>query len=543
MADTNTLYHAALYARRKFIERTQPDEPDPLTADQIKAMKTHLKDFPDIKITGVYMDSRKTGIDHPCPQFQRMIHDIQEGRYTCVVMYSLDTFGKDIYENRYYVLRQFTAMGIRILSLLDDYDSSVSEPTPGDFTRLEELIEQNSKFDSSRSHSATMKEKKLNGYWELTFTPYGYLYRPDTESNLEIDPETEQYVRFIFNEFLSGTSRTKIAKRLTEMGAPSPSLRKKQLGITYTKPSAKDYWTMGGVNVILKNQMYTGDLVYGTQRAAMYVFREAQKRFWTGKPQIVPDHHDPIISRKDFDRAQVMLNMLKQEWMERRKKKPASAPLLTPFRNLVFCGHCGRSMFHLQYRSNRNPYSVYICSSHRYKLDNACPLQLIRLEDVIPEVQAALEKERLLAIKICEQIKEGEQSDCYRQLERHFQSLIDQSLKHGKENTAELIALSDTEQERKKELEDKGTALRKDLVDAINAKQAFKRAFNINNPWLRLYTGLEDGFTITPAVAKKYISQIILYRDAPLVVKEMKQDAKEKLLSYLSLAESGDLIE
>ena len=134
MADTYMLYHAALYARRKFIERTQPDEPDPLTADQIKAMKAHLKDFPDIKITGVYMDSRKTGIDHPCPQFQRMIHDIQEGRYTCVVMYSLDTFGKDIYENRYYVLRQFTAMGIRILSLLDDYDSSVSEPTPGDFT-------------------------------------------------------------------------------------------------------------------------------------------------------------------------------------------------------------------------------------------------------------------------------------------------------------------------------------------------------------------------------------------------------------------------
>lgn len=543
MTDTNTLYHAALYARRKFIERTQPDEPDPLTADQIKAMKAHLKDFTDIKITGVYMDSRKTGIDHPCPQFQRMIHDIQEGRYTCVVMYSLDTFGKDVYENRYYVLRQFTAMGIRILSLLDDYDSSVSEPTPGDFTRLEELIEQNGKFDSSRSHSATMKEKKLNGYWELTFTPYGYLYRPDTESNLEIDPETEQYVRFIFNEFLSGTSRTKIAKHLTEMGAPSPSLRKKQLGITYTKPSAKDYWTMGGVNVILKNQMYTGDLVYGTQRAAMYVFREAQKRFWTGKPQIVPDHHDPIISHKDFDRAQVMLNMLKQEWMERRKKKSASAPLLTPFRNLVFCGHCGRSMFHLQYRSNRNPYSVYICSSHRYKLDNACPLQPIRLEDVISEVQAALEKERLLAIKICEQIKEGEQSDCYRQLERHFQSLINQSLKRGKENTAELIGLPDTEQERKKELEDKGTALRKELVNAINAKQDFKRAFSIRNPWIRLYTSLEDGLTITPAIAKKYISQIILYQDAPLVVKGMKQDAKEKLLSCLSLAESGDLIE
>ena len=121
--------------------------------------------------------------------------------------------------------------------------------------------------------------------------------------------------------------------------------------------------------------------------------------------------------------------------------------------------------------------------------------------------------------------------------------VIDQALKRGKENTAELIALPDTEQERKKELEDKGTALRKELVNAINAKQDFKRAFSIRNPWIRLYTSLEDGLTITPAIAKKYISQIILYQDAPLVVKGMKQDAKEKLLSYLSLAESGDLIE
>lgn len=541
MAETNTLYHAALYARRKFIERTQPDEPDPLTADQIKAMKAHLKDFPDIKITGVYMDSRKISINRPCPQFHRLIHDIQEGRYTCIVMYSLDTFGKDIYENRYYVLRQFTAIGLRILSLLDDYDSSISEPEPGKFTRLEELIKQNGKFDTSRKLSANVKEKKLNGHWELTLTPYGYLYRPDTESNLEIDPETEQYVRFIFDEFLAGTSRTKIAKRLTEMGAPSPSLRKKQLGIEYTKPSAKDYWTMGGVNSILKNQMYTGDLVYGTQRAAMYVFREAQKRFWTDKIQVVPNHHEPIISREDFDRAKLMLEMLKQEWMERRKKRETSPSLMTPFRNLVFCGHCGRSMFHSQYRSNRKPYSAYICSSHRYQLDNACPLHPIKLADIIPEVRTELEKERLLALKTYERVKDGEKSDCYQRLERYYQSQIDIALQRGKENTAELIALSDSDADRKKELEEKSVELRKNLVEKINQKQEFKRAFNIQNPWLKLYTQLEEDFVITPGIAKKYISQIYLYRDAPPVVKGMKQEYKEKLLSYLTLADSDEI--
>ncbi len=543
MADNNQtkLYNAALYARRKFIERTQPDEPDPLAADQIRAMKEHLKDFPDIKITGVYMDSRKISIDRPCPQFHRMIHDIQEGRYTCIVMYSLDTFGKDIYENRYYILRQFTAMGLRILSLLDEYDSSISEPEPGKFTMLEELVKQNGKFDTSRKLSAKMREKKLNGYWELTFTPYGYLYRPDTESNLEIDPETEQYVRFIFDEFLSGTRRTEIANKLTEMGAPSPSLRKEQMGLVYSKPSAKDYWTIGSVNAILKNQMYTGDLVYGRLRAAMYVFREAQRRLWTGEIQVVPDHHEPIISREDFDRTKLMLEMLKQEWAEQRKKREASPSITTPFRNLVFCGHCGRIMFHKQYRTKQIPYSAYICSSHQYNLENACPLQPIRLEDIIPEVRAELEKERLLALKTYERIKDGEKGDCYQRLDRYYQSQINTALQRGKENTAELMTLQEQDTNRKKELEEKSVELRKELVESINRKQDFKKAFVVQNPWLKLYTQLEEDFAITPSIAKKYISQIYLYRDAPLEVKEMKRECKEKLLSCLALADSGEI--
>lgn len=152
------IYHAALYARRRFTDLVQPDEPDPSAAEQIRAMKEYLADLPDISADGIYTDGRKIRSTTPRPQFQKLLLAIQAGNYNCIVMYSLDTFGRDINENRYYVLRRFTALGLRIISLLDGYDSSVSEPRPGTFSRLEEIIKLNMRFDKSRKRTAIARE-------------------------------------------------------------------------------------------------------------------------------------------------------------------------------------------------------------------------------------------------------------------------------------------------------------------------------------------------------------------------------------------------
>ena len=50
------IYHAALYARRRFTDLVQPDEPNPSAAEQIRAMKEYLADLPDISADGIYMD-------------------------------------------------------------------------------------------------------------------------------------------------------------------------------------------------------------------------------------------------------------------------------------------------------------------------------------------------------------------------------------------------------------------------------------------------------------------------------------------------------
>lgn len=522
------IYHAILYARRKFSDVVQPDEPDPTANAQIKEIKAFLADLPDVKVCAIRMDSRRLKKENPRPEFYALMADIQNGIYDCVAVDTFELFGKDHVENRYYLLNLLAMMKIRIISVRDNYDSLYSEPVPGTYKKLEEQVVMTDKFARSRAIAATAKQKKSMSFLELTFTPYGYLYNPDTPSNLDLDPETAPYVQYIFKEFLSGTRRNDIAKRLTELGVPSPSLRKKQLGISYTKPDAKDYWTFGSVNYILKNRAYVGDLVYGQQRSAMYVFHECRKRHWTGKTQVIENHHEALVSREDFERTQIMFELLFEENRSKAGKRPGTLLPPTPFRNVVRCGHCGRSMYVTRNMSCHHPYSGYICSSYRLGLPDACPKQLFLMNDVISNVKAALIQERNLACAVAKQMADYSQNGLYQRIDQSYQEKINALMEQIRENTAQYKFSDDLYKEHT-------TALREELTRLLNAKRKFRKDFTLNNPWLKLFAALPENFEITKELSLKLIFQIDLYRDAPLSVTVQQEDAKKLLFSYFSL--------
>ena len=532
---TPKTYQAVLYARRHFVDIVQPDEPDPPAAEQIKEMKAFVKELPDVKVSAIYMDGRRLRSDGPRPQFYNMMREIQDGKYDCVVISSFDKFAKDVHESRYYLMNLLALLRLRIISVQDDYDSLYSEPDPGKYTRLEEQIALIDKYARSRLLSAKAKEKKANSYLELTFTPYGYLYTPDTESNLDIDPVAAPAVQFIFKEFLSGSRRGYIADELTKQGYPSPSLRKKQLGISYSKPDAKDYWTFGGVNYILRNQAYVGDLIFGQQRSAMYVYRECRKHHWTGEKLIVRNHHEALVSREDFERVQIMLELLFEKNRSDALKKPGYKFPPTPFKYVMRCGHCGRPMQLQRYMSNRHPYSSYVCTSHVKHLENPCPPQKFLMEDIIPAVKDALLQERKMALSVTEMLNGGENSPWYLRAESACQAEINAVLDKVKENS-NLLSASHTDPEIQKEAD----RLRGELSGIIQKKQNLKKFIARKNPWLELFRNLPEEFDLTQEITKKYIHQIDLYRDKPLVVTPKEYKEKKNLFVCLNLQKGGE---
>ncbi len=532
------VYHAALYARRKFTDLVQPDEPDPSANEQIRIMKEYLADLPDIAVNGVYMDSRRIRSATPRPQFQKLLLDLQAGNFNCIVMYSLDTFGRDISENKYYVLRRFTAMGLRIISLLDNYDSYVSEPESGSFSRLEEMIDLNMRFDKSRKRTAMVREYGKKGQVFIKKNvPYGYRISTDAESKLVVDHEVVPYIRYIFEQYASGTSPAEIARNLTAMKAPCPTMRKSQLGVQYKKITPNDYWASGSVSGILRNQIYTGDFVYGTEKCSIYINRDQEKRHRTGEKQIIHNHHEAIISHKLFDQAQKRIEQNRpQQHNKNQRTAGLSSFSATPFRKQLFCGQCGRPMYFFHdSRVHRYEYMVYACSSRTKKLKNPCSHDPIKLSDIIPAVKESLLQERHLARKIYSQMEGDTNSEIYIILKKHFQDKIDALVDAGKQNNAVLSALSENAPEQKAALLKKETELREKLVDAINQKKVFRQTFKVTNPWLVLYNQLPEEFDITLEIARKYIYRIYLYPDTPPKFQPMKQEAKSSLLGYYNL--------
>ena len=538
------IYHAALYARCRFTDLVQPDEPDPSAAKQIRAMKEYLADLPDISTDGIYMDGRKIRSTTPRPQFQKLLLDIQAGNYNCIVMYSLDTFGRDINENRYYVLRRFTALGLRIISLLDGYDSYVSEPSPGTFSRLEEIIKLNMRFDKSRKRTAIAREYGEKGLVLIKKNvPYGYRVSPDEDAKLVVDQEVAPYIRYIFEQYASGAGPAEIARNLTAMKAPCPTMRKSQLGVQYKKTTPNDYWASGSISGILRNQIYTGDFIYGTDKRSIYIHRDQEQQHRISEKQIIRDHHEPIISRELFDQVQKRIEQNRpQRRTENQRTSDLSSFSASPFRKQLFCGQCGRPMyFYHDSRVQRCEYTVYVCSSRPRKLKNPCSYDPIKLSDIVPAVKESLLQERRLALEIYRQMEDGTDSGIYQSLEKYFQDKSDALVEAGKRNNAELSSVLEDAPEQRAELLKKETRLREELVEAINRKKTFRQTFKTTNSWLVLYSQLPESFDITLEIARKYVYRIYLYPDAPAKFQPMKQEAKSSLLGYYNLIPNSGL--
>ena len=71
---------------------------------------------------------------------------------------------------------------------------------------------------------------------------YGYDVSPDSE--LTINPEEANVVRWIFKQYLAGNSLGKIAAGLEQQGIPSPTGRAK--------------WNREAIDKLLSNEKYTG---------------------------------------------------------------------------------------------------------------------------------------------------------------------------------------------------------------------------------------------------------------------------------------------
>lgn len=409
------LYTGAAYAR------ASKDDADSSTIEnQIELIRDHVKSMPEIRIVSERSDNGYSGIDFSRPSFTEMMKDIEAGKINCVIVKDLSRLGRNYIEVGELIDVIFPRYDVRLIAVNDHYDSLNPRSESDEIIiPFKNLINEQYLRDFSIKIRSNLNVKRKNGDFVAAFAPYGYKRDESDKHRLVIDEHAAGVVRDIFRWKMKGMSQQKIADRLTEIGEPSPAEYKKR-DTNYTagfQTHARASWSAVAVGRILRNPVYIGTLVQGTQTTPNY---KVKKR--VVKPEdewdIVPEAHEPVISRNDYETVNGLL-------LQDTRTSPVKNTVY-PLSGMIFCGDCGNNMV----RKKAGKYHYYTCATS--KAVKGCTAHYFR--------QSVFERDVLNAIQY--------QIVSVLDIEKSLEFI--RSLPHGQRNAVKLDAqIKDREQEIK----------------------------------------------------------------------------------------------
>ena len=355
-------YKTAIYVRLSREDERKIESES--VENQMEFLKDYVAKDASLLLTDVYVDRHVTGTKFDRPEFNRMITDIRSGRINCVVVKDLSRLGRNYLEAGDYIEKIFPFFGVRFIAVTDNYDSLTSDPTEdGLVVPLKNLINEAYAKDISKKICTSFENQFKQGIFFATTAAYGYKKDPDNPHMVLVDEEVKDVVIRIFTEYTGGKSLAQIARDLNMDEIPAPSVYWQQKGVIHKKKYT-NLWEGKQIRNIMKNPIYIGDvLISKTQKCYYKGITTAVNR---DDGYYVENHHEAVIDRETFNRAQEMMASRRKEYFSTRDKydgiQNKKESLL---RGILYCGHCGNKM-NIYRRTAKlvngvGHYSTYVC--------------------------------------------------------------------------------------------------------------------------------------------------------------------------------------
>ncbi len=329
-----------------------------------------------------YTDDGWSGGNFDRPGFQRMIADIEKGRINLVITKDLSRLGRNYIMCGQYTEIYFPERHVRYIALNDGVDT-LNQTSSMDITPFKHILNDMYAKDISTKIKSTLHTKARRGEYLGALDPYGYLRHPDDKHKLIINEETAPVVRRMFEMCAAGIGARSIATTLNNEGILSP---KEYTRFRKHNPERdgeferRHFWTRTYVHFMLQNEIYVGSMVQGRQYTPSYRSKKREpipKEDWV----VVPDMHEPIISRELFDEAQKRL-------IARKKTiKAKDEPAL--FAGLFYCEACGTSM---KLGVSQQKYFYYMCGRSQAIGTVACSSHYINRDTLYQVVQEDIQR-------------------------------------------------------------------------------------------------------------------------------------------------------
>ena len=316
----------ALYARVS----SDRQDVDLSVSAQLRALREHA-DKNGYVVVREYVDEAESGRVDDRPEFNRMIGEAKspQAAFREILVWKFSRFTRTR-EHAVVYKSMLRRRGVRVVSITEQADDTpTGKLVEGIIESVDEFFSENLAQEVRRG----MREAASRGFWVGSRTPYGYnrvLVQDGARKRPKLEPDevTARVVQRIFDLAETGRGSLDIARTLNEEGIASATGK---------------LWSKTSISSILRNEVYTGTLVWGAAGDQ-------------ADPVRVERAFPAIISRAQFRRVRdVVLSRAPAFAHPRRLTSPY---LLS---GLVRCYRCKMALSAQETRGGRFQY--YVCQS------------------------------------------------------------------------------------------------------------------------------------------------------------------------------------
>ena len=302
--------------------------------NQKEYYKRKIDTNPSFEYCGIFSDYGISGAKEDRPGFKEMIEKARAGDIDLIITKSISRFSRNTIMLLKYV-RELKDLGVGVLFEEQNINTLNSE---GELmlTVLGAIAEEERKV--VRSNVRWGIQKRYENGETMINTNKLLGYTKNKQGKIIIEKKEARIIKMIYKMYLEGMSAYAIANKLNE-----------EKVATYTDGPWKSSRILG----IISNEIYKGDCLM--QKAFVTEDgREIRNKGQRNK-YYVTNSHTPIISREDWERAQVI--------RDKRKTKTY------PFTGLIKCQYCGATLIRVVHEKR---WVSWICATYMQKGKAAC---------------------------------------------------------------------------------------------------------------------------------------------------------------------------
>lgn len=476
-----------------------------------------VKKHPEMLLAKIYVDNGVTGTTFSREAFEQLMTDVRAGSIDCIIVKDFSRFGRDAIDAVDLIDVIFPSLGVRFISVLDDYDSENPVCTQDRVSNILKhfMNDYYAREVSTKLVQAHKQSREKGEFWGAR-PPYGYRWSPESKKILIPDEEEKKIVQQIFQWYVFGDMSTyDISKELNTLGVWTAQESHEIREYGKRKREKKLLWQPPYISQMLQNPVYIGAAVYGktcqmlADNIPLYLVPRSE---WSIQENV----REPLIERSVFEES---IAIAKRRWKEClevwgvKENYPHSGngPLL----GKIYCENCEKKLRRRMCVDGKCQYAAYYCPATRYA-DHVCPLAYISEKYVFEAIETALKYQIKLAVD--SQKKYG--AEFYDSLEEEFKNNIRKAKEKYESYNAKIkqlfehYAMGLLDKEEYMAIKESYTAeqekAHEELVQIQNRSQAILDVLRAKMDWAEELIKYQNFATITKGLVDRFIERVLV---------------------------------